>query len=175
MNHFSHITNGQKIHALISVCDITGFARISREKGIEVIFTLMEDFTSLISRKMMNSSGKIIKYIGDSALIMFPENAVDEGVNLLLLLKEEIEAFFIKKGMNNRITFSLHFGEVIAGRFEPFHEIDILGDAVNIAFMIDRGAYRGRFVISPQVFRKLRPDTRKKFHKFTPPIVYLAG
>jgi hypothetical protein len=50
-----------------------------------------------------------------------------------------------------------------------------LGEAVNIASMLGRGEHRGRLVISPQVFRKLSPETRKSFRKFTPPIVYVAG
>jgi hypothetical protein len=29
-------------------------------------------------------------------------------------------------------------------------------------------------VISPQAFRKLSPATRKSFHKYTPPVVYVA-
>ncbi|MBN1699370.1 MAG: adenylate/guanylate cyclase domain-containing protein [Spirochaetales bacterium] len=174
MKNFSTIPSGQKINTLICTCDVTGFARLSREKGIEAVLCLMNDFTSLVNERIKTSSGSIIKYIGDSALIIFPEDAVDEGVALLLSLKKDIETSFSRRNLRNRITFSLHFGEVIVARFKPFDTIDILGDAVNTAFLIDRGDYRGRFVITPQVFRKLKPETRKKFHKYTPPVVYLA-
>jgi len=34
--------------------------------------------------------------------------------------------------------------------------------------------WKGRFTISPQLFRKLDAATRKSFHKYTPPVTYLA-
>ena len=52
--------------------------------------------------------------------------------------------------------------------------IKFIGDSVNNAAMLAGKDYRARFVITPQVFRKLKPETRKKFHKFTPPVVYIA-
>jgi hypothetical protein len=50
----------------------------------------------------------------------------------------------------------------------------VVGDSVNIAATLDRGRNQGKFIISPQVFRKLRPETRKYFHKFTPPVIYIS-
>ena len=170
----STIKDGQIISALICMTDITGFARISQSENMETLYKLLQNFALITSKKIEGTAGKIIKYIGDSSLIIFPENSVDEGVNVLLELKNELEGFFKENGYNNKITFSMHFGEVIAGKFPPIDNFDILGDTINIAFMLDRGNYRGRFIITPQVFRKLKPETRKKFHKFTPPVVYLA-
>ena len=86
----------------------------------------------------------------------------------------EIERLFKNKGLGNTLTFSFHFGEMVAGKIPPFETWDFGGEAINIAFSLDRGSYRAQFVITPQVFRKLAPPTRKLFHKHTPPIVYLS-
>lgn len=174
MQDLSTIKEGQIISALVCMTDITGFARISQSESMETLYKFLRDFADITSKKIEGTKGKIIKYIGDASLIMFPEDSVDEGVRILLELQNELEDSFKENGYNNKITFSLHFGEVIAGKFPPIDTIDILGDTINIAFMLDRGHYRGRFVITPQVFRKLKPETRKRFHKFTPPVVYLA-
>ena len=56
----------------------------------------------------------------------------------------------------------------------PFEHPDVFGPTVNNAAMVDRRQQRGRFVMTPQAFRSLKPDTRKRFHKHTPPVVYLA-
>jgi hypothetical protein len=60
------------------------------------------------------------------------------------------------------------------GKIPSFDTWDFGGEAINIAFSLDRGPYRAQFVITPQVFRKLAPGNRKMFHKHTPPIVYLS-
>ncbi|MBN2535203.1 MAG: adenylate/guanylate cyclase domain-containing protein [Spirochaetales bacterium] len=175
MQDLTTVKDGQKISALICMTDIIGFSQISQSQNMEILYKFLKDFASITFKKIERTAGKIIKYIGDSSLIIFPDDSVDEGVQVLLELKDELEGYFKKNGFTNKITFCLHFGEVIAGRFPPFDSIDVLGDTVNIAFMLDRGHYRGGFVITPQVFRKLKPATRKQFHKFTPPVVYLAG
>jgi hypothetical protein len=47
----------------------------------------------------------------------------------------------------------------------------------NIAALMPRSGpsnrYKGRFIITPQVLRKLKPETRKLVHKFTSPVVYI--
>jgi len=168
--------NGQIISALICMYDLSGFARFSRSVDMKTMYCLLRDVAAITSDNIQHTSGTIIKYIGDAALILFPEESVDEGVRILLVLKQELENHLKKMNYITRnITFSLHFGEVIMGKLRPFDYMDVFGNTVNTAFLLDRGNYRGKFVISPQVFRKLKPETRKKFHKFTPPIVYLAG
>ena len=174
MQNFTTIKDGHKISALICMTDITGFARLSRSEDMETVYTILKDIAVISSKKIEETPGKIIKYIGDAALIIFPDGFVDEGVRVLLDFNAELEGYFKHKGYSNKVTFSLHFGEVILGRLPPFDSLDVFGDTVAIAFMLDRGAHSGRFVISPQVFRKLKPETRKRFHKFTQPVVYLA-
>jgi hypothetical protein len=65
-------------------------------------------------------------------------------------------------------------GPVCLVRLPPVDKPDVLGETVNIAAMAGSSHRPGGFAITPQVFRKLEPETRKAFHKFTPPIVYLA-
>jgi class 3 adenylate cyclase len=68
----------------------------------------------------------------------------------------------------------VHFGETAIGPFGGSTELDVMGDSINVAARLGRGEHRGRFIISPQAFRKLKPETRKVFHKHTPPVVYVA-
>ena len=174
MQNFTTMKEGQKVSALICMTDITGFMRISRSEDMETVFAILKDIAVISTKKIEGTPGKIIKYIGDASLIMFPEEFVDSGVCKLLELKEDLEGYFKQKGYSNKVTFCLHFGEVILGRLPPVDSIDVFGDTVNIAFILDREGHSGRFIISSQVFRKLKPETRKRFHKFTHPVVYLA-
>ena len=91
-------------------------------------------------------------------------------------MKNEIEKLLKSKGFNNKVSFSNHYGEITIGKLgvEPFETIDAFGDSINTTFVMNGKPFRGRFNISPQLFRKLNSETRKIFHKYTPSIVYIA-
>ena len=123
------------------------------------------------------SGGTLIKFIGDSALIVFPEDRLDHGVLAMLNLKENLESYLGQAGFDAKLVFGLHFGEVAVGPFgkEPYRNLDVMGGGVNQAAIVANGKQKSNFVMTPQTFRALQPETRKNFHKFTPPIVYTAA
>ena len=177
MDDFHSITKVQKANLLICFYDIANFSSISRSKVDSIeIFELLNGMAKITYNAVNNSTGYVVKFIGDSALLIFPESSIDEGASLLLSLKEKLEEFFQAKGFSIKVAFNLHFGEVALGPFgnDSHTTLEVFGDHVNATAALAKGQHRGRFVISPQVFRKLSPETRKKFHKYTPPIVYLA-
>lgn len=174
MDSLKDLTHGKRVDVLIGWYDINRFLAVARKVSPEEVLDLIVKIGAMVDRCVSGSGGLIIKYVGDAALFVYPEGLVDRAVDALLALKSEMEGFFSQKGYGNTVTFSLHFGEVIVGKIPPFGTWDIFGEAVNIAFSLDRGPYRAQFVITPQAFRKLSPATRKLFHKHTPPIVYLS-
>lgn len=160
--------------ALIGIYDISGFVQLADRTPALELFDLLNDICSVANRRIASARGRIVKHLGDGSLYLFPEDAVDQGIKALLALKTELEQFIQSKGFNNKLTFSTSFGEVVVGKLAPFDVIDVIGKTVQIAFSMLNRSYRNRFIISPQVFRKLKPDTRKLFHRFTPPQVYLS-
>lgn len=174
---FSKVTTPQKANLLVSFMDIQGFLGIAQKlKDPLDQFSLLSGFARMVIHDVESTSGRVIKFIGDSALVVFPEEAVDQGVKTLLALKARLEGYLSEKGFANRLRITAHFGEVAIGLLGEGHcrQLDILGDSVNTAAMLERAGHGGRLVISPQAFRKLSPSTRKLFHRFTPPQVYLA-
>lgn len=120
--------------------------------------------------------GGVVKVIGDAILLVFPDDEVDIGVECLLDLKARIESVLRRSGFANRLRITAHFGEAAIGLLgeDRNRSIDVLGHAVNVASVLERGEHAGRLIISPQAFRRLSSATRKVFHRYTPPIVYLA-
>ena len=114
----------------------------------------------------------MVKFIGDAALIVFEEDRVDAGVTCLLSLKEDTNAWLESRGFGAELAVKVHFGDVVAGPFGPSdrQHFDVIGHAANIAATLEP---RG-FTISPQAFRKLRPESRRRFKKHSPPAVYVA-
>jgi class 3 adenylate cyclase len=175
MNPFDSITAPQKADLLICFCDIENFTAISRAKPDPLeLFQILSGMAKEMSDAVRPSSGRIVKFIGDSALVAFPASAADEGVRLLLGMKARMERFLARSGFKARVLFQVHLGEAAVGPFGESGSLDVMGDAVNHAARLGRGEGRGRFLISPEAFRKLEPETRKSFHKFTPPVYYVA-
>ena len=167
--------DGEHTNALICFTDINGFRRIASSVSKSDLVSLMKEIASITARAAKEASGCVVKYIGDSSLLAFPESSVNVAIRSLVASKASIEKLITDRtGIETVVSYALHFGEVSFAVFEPFETVDVLGETVNIAASLDRGRNRGRFVITPQVFRKLAPDARKLFHKFTPPIVYVS-
>ena len=175
MKGFPSYENPVLVNALICFYDITNFAQTGKAINDSIkLMQFMQGIARITDELISKNNGHIVKYIGDSALILFPEEYTDQGVNALMQLKSDLEAFIADQGMNNKVSFYMHFGEIAIGKLAPLESLDLIGDAANIAATLGRGGfYHGKFVMTPQVFRKLKPQTRKLVHKFTPPVVYI--
>ena len=174
---FSTLTAPVKGDFLIAFADIQNFLGLA--KGIPDsldLFNLLNGIARNMIECIEGTPGKIVKFIGDACLIVYPEGSVDIGIERILLLKKKCEQYLAGLGFSNKLRISAHYGEAAIGQFGQgcYQQIDILGDSVNTASAIGRGEHRGRLVISPQLFRKLSSFNRKAFHKYTPPIVYIA-
>ncbi len=140
--------------------DIENFTAISRSvKDPLRLFDILNDMAKIIIGKVEGTRGTVVKFIGDACIIVFPDDAVDEGVRTLLDIKGSVEGFFRGLGFSNKLSVGAHFGEAAMGEYGcgSHVRIDVFGESVNIAAMVDRGGHKGRFVISPQAFRTLSP------------------
>ena len=137
----------------------------------------MLKFADITRRHVESAGGTVVKYIGDSALGYFSSDKVDEGISALLSMQREIEEDFIVKGKKTGLRIGAHYGPFALCTLLPVEEPDLIGETINIAATIGSGGqtkHRSKLIITPAAFRKLSTVSRKRFHKFTEPIVYLA-
>src|SRR5262249_12981317 len=120
---------------------------------------------------IQSAGGTTVKFIGDAALAVFPEQAVDAGVRMLLELKPTVDRFMTEQGWECRLAVKIHFGNAIAGHFGPKGSkmFDVLGRAVNTAAVLESVG----ITLSAEAFRKLSPELRQSFKKHTAPITYI--
>lgn len=163
---------------LVFFTDLCRFGRITRSMAEEEQAAVLAEVGAITHRHVASAGGTLIKYISDSALGFFPEEAVDRGVEALLALKAEVESTVSIGQEPARIRVAAHFGPMYVTSYPPFDDQpDLLGEAVNIAVTLGEGGqtkHDGRFILSAPAFRSLAKETRRHFHKFTEPIVYLA-
>lgn len=159
------------IQGLVACSDLTGYAKLSARKSEEEIFQLLSDYYELVGDVIAPAQGKVIKFMGDAALILFPENAADSGVRALLALQSRGDQFLSERGVACRQHIRIHFGPICFGEIgtRTDKRPDMLGSTVNTLFLLKVTG----FAITPEVFRKLAPETRKLFKKHTPPVTYI--
>ena len=159
------------VSLLICFVDIGHFFRFSLRIPDAGIADLLDEFYSRIHSRVTASGGHVVKYMGDSALIVFPEDGVDEGVLALLGLRDEIDRWLAGMGVEASLTVKVHFGTVIAGPFGPegARRFDVIGNNVNLAAVLQTRA----MALSAQAFRRLSKETRRRFKKHTPPVIYI--
>jgi len=165
------ITTPQELDLLVAFFDLTGFARFSRTHSAREVFDTFAEFYEFVGDLIEASGGKVVKFIGDAGLILYPEAHVDRGVLALKNLKNAGDVWLADHKIASRHIIGAHFGPVVCGQIGVRRDkrFDIFGETVNIAATLKSNG----LAITPQLFRRLNPDTRKLFKKHTPPITYI--
>jgi class 3 adenylate cyclase len=156
-----------EIPLLIAFADLTRFAAQSLRVSDVELAAMMDTFYSRVAARIEGAGGRVVKFIGDAALIVFSEEDADRGIGALLELKEDIDAFMAENEWECRMNVKAHFGTVVAGPYAG--RFDVLGKNVNAAAMLDSTGV----ALSVEAFRKLSPERRKRFKKHTAPVTYI--
>ncbi|MCE0497830.1 MAG: adenylate/guanylate cyclase domain-containing protein [Methylacidiphilales bacterium] len=159
------------IQALVACSDLTGYAKLTSKLSEDEIFHFLADYYEFVGDVVAPARGKVIKFMGDAALIFFPEDAADEGIRAMLALQNRGDRFLSERGADCRHHVRIHFGPMCHGLLgtRDDKKTDVLGSTVNTLFMLKAPG----FVLTPEAFRKLTPETRKLFKKHTPPVFYI--
>jgi class 3 adenylate cyclase len=156
---------------LIAFVDLTRFMAQSQRTSDDDLAETLDLYYQQVAAATEQARGRVVKYFGDGALVVFPEDSVDRGVEALLELKGSVDRFMATRGWDCRLTAKAHFGVVVAGAFGPpaSAQFDVIGKAVNTTATLDGSGV----TLSVAAFRKLGPELRRRFKKHTPPVSYI--
>lgn len=157
---------------LVGFYDLTGYMAYSdRAPALEVL-AAMTGYFALTGRILHEAGGQLIKTMGDAGLAAFPAEAIDVGVLAFEAVQQDGDAWLANQGYRGRAFLKLHVGPVAVGMVgAPGEErLDVYGKTVNVAATLES---RG-LALTPEVFRRLRPETRARFKKHTPPVTYIG-
>ena len=156
-----------EVSLLIAFVDLARFAAQSQRVDDLELANGLDAYYEHLGVAVLSAGGTIVKFVGDAALMVFPEAAVDRGVATILALKQSVDGLMTDLGWECRFTAKVHFGTVIAGPFGLSNgkQFDIIGKAVNTAATLDAPGV----TLSVEAFRKLGRDLRTRFKKHTPP------
>src|SRR5271170_2700119 len=103
------------LKGLVACSDLTGYAKFAAKQSGEEIFQLLSDYYEFVGDTIAPASGKVIKFMGDAALMLFPETAADAGVRALLELQSQGDRFLADRNVPCRHHLRAHFGPVCFG------------------------------------------------------------
>jgi len=153
--------------------NLTRYTAQSLRVSDREIADTMDQYYEHTGKAVAGAGGTVVKFIGDGALLLFPEGRVDRGVSMLFSLKRSVDQLMEKRNWEPRLAAKVHFGRVVVGEFGSRGEkrFDILGKEVNAAARMRSNG----ITLSESAFRKLGARLRKQFQKNAPPITYLSG
>jgi len=171
MAALTEITDVNELNLLVAFFDLTSFARFSKNHSNRETFDMLSEYYEFVGDIVKKGGGRVVKFIGDAGLVVYPEENVDRGVMSLKKLKDDGDKWLAERKTPCRNVIQAHFGPVVCGPIGTREEkqLDVLGNTVNTAAMLNSSG----FAISPQAFRRLKPKNRKHFKKHTPPVVYI--
>jgi len=134
------------------------------------IAAFLQRFYELAAKHLEPAGARIVKFMGDAGLAVFPEASAEDAIFALCAFAREARESGRAFGLDTYLNVNVHVGPVLAGSFGPksAERYDVIGKTVNIAARLGR---RG-VTLSPQAFRCLSPDARKRFEKITRPVTY---
>ena len=160
-----------EVPLLIAFADLLRFAAQSQRTDDVELAETIDAYYELIGAAVEAGGGTVVKFLGDAALITFPDDGVDRGVEALLELKDSVDELMQRRGWACRLAIKAHFGTAVAGPYGAAgnKRYDLIGRAVNIAATLEGSGV----TLSVEAFRKLGPGVRARFRKHTPPITYI--
>ena len=125
-------------HPAVCFLDITGYTRLTEERGDEVAADLATRLGRMVQRISMQHGGKPVKWLGDGVMLYFPDPspAVDAALQMVRLVADA--------GLPSAHV-GLHAGPVL------FQEGDYFGRTVNVAARVADYARSGEVLATKAI------------------------
>ena len=154
----------------VAFFDLSRISEWASSKEDAHVAGFFQTFYDLAAEHLEPAGARIVKFMGDAGLVVFPKDAAETAILALAAFANQARACAATFGLDTYLNVNVHVGPVITGEFGPpsCRRYDVIGKTVNIAARLGR---RG-LTLSPQAFRCLSPDARRRFEKNTPPVTY---
>jgi class 3 adenylate cyclase len=164
-------TGFQLTRRIIVVLDLAGFARLFQTETDERMAHVVHDYYAACEEVIAKRGGRVIKFMGDGCLAVFPVENAANAVGAVLDMRSRIAEISSQHRISTELGANLHLSSVIEGEFGTgsSKRSDILGRGVNQTFLLGRGA---GIRISEPVYRALPSSARSPWNKHKPPAVY---
>jgi class 3 adenylate cyclase len=136
-------------HLVLALTCVPGSTAACAAHGDESTVAVLADYYALVAHAVTSAGGRVIKVMGDAALVTFPGGRVREAVEAMRSLQARGTSLWRGFDDRCRVEVKVGAGTVVCGQFGPpgDERPDVYGDALNQLF---KGAW-GEFVLTPEV------------------------
>ena len=133
--------NGRRFAAILSI-DVVGYSRLMQLDASGLLKSLNKIFRDILKPTVAEGGGRIVKLLGDGALVEFP--ATLSALSTAVGIQQKMSAYpWLREAIQLRV--GVHAGDVLV------EGNDLFGDPVNIAARLQAAAAPGGILISGMV------------------------
>ncbi|HEX5630679.1 MAG TPA: adenylate/guanylate cyclase domain-containing protein [Acidimicrobiia bacterium] len=149
--------------------DLSGFLRATQGFDDQRLADVVDQVYQLIAAAVEASGGRVVKYLGDGGLAVWPTEQADAAIEAVLRLRSMVGPELERLGVRSELVCRVHAADVVAGEFGPNRSFDVIGSGVFTLFRLPARTV----AVSAEAFRKLSPEMRSRLKKHTEPVVYI--
>jgi class 3 adenylate cyclase len=151
--------------------DLAGFSRACTHLGAIDIAQFLDRWYRQCAPLVALRGGRVVKFMGDGMLAVFPEAAVLAAVDAATAIRVALLELRAQTQWRVDLGANIHLAIVAEGMFGPEDDqrYDVFGSGVNHLFLMGGGP---GIRISEPVFRQLPNDAREAWNKHRPPATY---
>ena len=163
-------TPARSVQSLVlGAFDLSGFLRATQDFDDVPLAELLDRVYGTIGGGVAGSGGRMVKYLGDGGLAVWPTDRADAALEAALQMRTAIAAGLERDGVRSQLVCRLHAADVVAGDFGPERWFDVIGTEVFTLFRLPARTV----AVSAEAFRRLSPESRTRLKKHTEPVVYI--
>jgi adenylate cyclase len=146
---YEGITTPAEHRMVLAVADMEGFVKLSRAMSDARLFEILDGFYEQFQPPVEAAGGRIVKFMGDAALLCFPADRAAEAVEALHQVQARTQAWLQEQGAPFPVHVRAHVGTVVCGPMGTPDDkrFDIIGRPVMELFRLPGGP----FVLSPDL------------------------
>ncbi len=119
---------------VLAVADVAGFTKACRGRSNVEAFEMLDRFYRHAVAAVAPAQGRVVKFIGDAVLIIFPESRAVQAVTALQDLRDTVQDLWSEFDAGCSVRIHAHLGSVACGPLGPDQHFDVIGAAVNDLF-----------------------------------------
>jgi adenylate cyclase len=138
----------ETVNLVILFCDIHGFSRLQAGMAPSDQASLIQEIYEILGECVVSDGGKIVKYLGDSLMAIFPGGAEVPAVKCALAMRRAFDDLLRRRGItaDTGLETAVGSGPVVRGMFghRSLVAMDVFGEVVNRVAVLMH--YRGTAV-----------------------------
>ena len=163
------LANASERKLVILVVDLAGTTRLISQMDAGELAELINTFFAACGDAVTAHGGRIVTFLGDGCLAVFPEGAGVDAIDAAADLRNAMNDIGKEFDVSLELGVNVHQAIVAEGDYEPDGRYNVMGTGVVHTFRM--GAGPGMRISEP-VYRQLPNERRGAWKKQQPPATY---